>query len=216
MKWKMLGVAWAVSLSIVMSLSAFGNVKDDLAALEKEAGIDTDENATISSRLSVLEEELAIKVDEDASTSERISVLQKELGLETVEEETEPAELSEPEQVVLVAYQKLKEELLNPHSLEIYECYAKKARDGYYVRIDYSATNKMGGRNEKQGYFKVMSHDDKKESYVQLEFAAVLNGLSAQYEEYEKQYNNCSGEEVPVDPDRVIAHEDDFVYIVFD
>ena len=191
----------------------FGSVKDDLMALEKEAGIDVDEEASINSRIAALEAELDISVTDDLSTSERIKTLQKELGLE-VEEETES--LSEPEQAVLVAYQKLKEELLNPHSLEVYECYAKKGSDGYYVRIDYSATSKMGARNEKQGYFKVMSHDDNKESYVQMEFAGVVNGLSAQYEEYEGQYNRCSGEEVDVDPERVIAHEDDSVYIVFD
>ena len=215
MKWKLSGIIIAAGISIGMVFPSFGNLKDDLAALEKEAGIDVDENASISNRLSILEEELAIDVDENDSTSDRIRVLQKEIGIESVGEETEAAELSESEQAVLVAYQKLKEELLNPHSLEIYESYAKKGSDGYYVRIDYSETNKMGGRNEKQGYFKVMSHDDKKESYVQLELAAVLNGLSAQYDEYEKQYNSCSGEEVSIDPDRIIAHEGDSVYIVF-
>ena len=213
---KKLGLVITACATIVMSIASFGSVKDDLTALEQEAGVETDENASISSRLSALEEELSITVEDNASTSDRIKVLQKELGLEAVEDETEAAELTEPEQAVLVAYQKIKEELLNPHSLEVYECYAKKARDGYYVRIDYSATNKMGGRNEKQGYFKVMSHDDKRESYVQMEFAGVLNGLSAQFEEYEKQYNSCSAEEISVDPERVAAHEDDTVYIVFD
>ena len=73
----------------------------------------------------------------------------------------------------------------------------------------------MGGRNERQGFFKVMSHNDKKESYVQMELAGVLNGLAAQYEVYEEQYNRCSAKEVSVDPDRIAAHEDDKVYIVF-
>ena len=214
MRNKWFGVIVAACLSVGMSVLAFGSVKDDLTALEKEAGIDADEGASISNRLSALEEELGISTDNDSSTSDRIKALQKELGLEFVDE-TEAEELSEPEQAVLVAYQKIKEELLNPHSLEVYECYAKKAYDGYYVRIDYSATNKMGARNEKNGYFKVMSHDDKKESYVQMEFAGVLNGLSAQFEEYEEQYNRCSGEEVVIDPERVIAHENDSVYIVF-
>ena len=216
MRYKWTGVIIVACLSAGMSMMAFGSVKDDLAALEKEVGIESDEGASVNSRLEALEEELAIKADDDSSTSDRIKALQKELGLAAGEEETEAGELSEPEQAVLVAYQKMKEELLNPHSLEVYECYAKKASDGYYVRIDYSATSKMGARNEKQGYFKVMSHDDKKESYVQMEFAGVLNGLSAQYEEYEGQYNRCSGEEIEVDPERVIAHEDDSVYIVFD
>ena len=49
-----------------------------------------------------------------------------------------------------------------------------------------------------------------------MEFAGVLNGLSAQFKEYEEQYDRCSGEEVEIDPERVIAHEDDSVYIVFD
>ena len=105
-----LGVVIAVCTSIVMSMISFGSVKDDLTALEKEAGIETDEDASISSRLSVLEEELSITVGENASTSYRIKVLQKELGLEAVEEETEAAELTEPEQAVLVAYQKIKNE----------------------------------------------------------------------------------------------------------
>lgn len=216
MNWRKSGIIIVMCFSIGMTTTAFANVKEELSALEKEAGIDADKEASISERLSVLEGELSIEADEDASTSERIKALQKELGLESSEDETESEELSEPEQAVLVAYQKLKEELLNPHSLEVYECYAKKGRDGYFVRIDYSATNKMGGRNEHQGYFKVMSHDDKKESYVQMEFAGVMNGLSAQYEVYEEQYNSCSGEEVSVDPERVAAHENDKIYIVFD
>ena len=213
MNWRKKGMIIVMCLLTGMATPAFGSVKDDLSALEKEAGIDADKDASISERLSALENELSIDADEESSTSDRIKVLQKELGIEA---ETESEELSEPEQAVLVAYQKMKEELLNPHSLEVYECYAKKGYDGYFVRIDYSATNKMGGRNEHQGYFKVMSHDDEKESYVQMEFAGVMNGLSAQYEVYEEQYNKCSGEEVAVDPDRVTAHEDDKVYIIFD
>lgn len=216
MKWRKSRVVVVMCLVIGMAVPAFGNVKDDLSALEREAGIEADQDASISERLSVLEKELSISVDEDASTSDRIKNLQIELGLESTEEETEAAELSEPEQAVLVAYQKLKEELLNPHSLEVYECSAKKGRDGYYVRIDYSATNKIGARNEHQGYFKILSHDDKKESYVEMEFAGVLNGLSAQYDVYEKQYNSCSGEEISVDLERVSDHEGDKVYIVFE
>ena len=213
MNWRKNGMVIVMCLMIGMTTPVFGSVKDDLSALEKEAGIEADKDTSISERLSVLEKELSIKVDEDASTAGRIKVLQKELGLEA---ETESEELSEPEQAVLVAYQKLKEELLNPHSLEVYECSAKKGHDGYFVKIDYSATNKMGGWNEHQGYFKVMSHDDKKESYVQMEFAGVMNGLSAQYEVYEDQYNSCSGEEITVDPERIATHENDKVYIVFD
>lgn len=213
MNWRKNGMIIVMCLLAGMATPVFGSVKDDLSALEKEAGIDADKDASISERLSALENELSIDADEDSSTSDRIKMLQKEIGIEA---ETEPEELSESEQAVLVAYQKIEEELLNPHSLEVYECYAKKGYDGYFVRIDYSATNKMGGRNEHQGYFKVMSHDDKKESYVQMEFAGVLNGLSAQYEVYEGQYNSCSGEVVSVDPERIAAHEDDKVYIVFD
>ena len=216
MKKKVFGIIIVTCLTIGMSLSSFGSVRDDLAALEKEAGVDTDEEKSISDRLSVLEGELSINVDKEASTSDRIKVLQRELGLEDIEDETEAPELSEAEQATLVAYQKLKEELLNPHSLEIYECTAKRGYDGYFVRIDYSATSKIGARNEKQGYFKIMSHDDTKESYVQMEFAGVLNGLSAQYEENEKQYNACSAEEVLIDQERIIAHETDSVYIIFD
>ena len=209
------GIITAMCLSIGIASTVFGSVKDDLDILEKEVGIETDADSSISERLSALERELSIKVDKNASTSARIKVLQEELGLENPEDETESEELSESEQAVLVAYQKMKEELLNPHSLEVYECYAKKGYDGYFVRIDYSATNKMGGRNERQGFFKVMSHNDKKESYVQMELAGVLNGLAAQYEVYEEQYNRCSAKEVSVDPDRIAAHEDDKVYIVF-
>lgn len=215
MKMRRAGIIITLCLTIGAAAITYGSVKDDLTALELEAGIDVDRDASISDRLSALEEELAITAKKDASTADRIKVLQQELDLDSVDE-TESEDLSEPEQAVLVAYQKIKEELLNPHSLEVYECFAKKGRDGYYVRIDYSATNKMGGRNEKQGYFKVMSHDDKKESYVQMEFAGVLNGLSAQYEEYESQYNSCSGDEITVDPERIASHENDSVYIAFD
>ena len=120
MRYKWIGVIVAACLSVGMSVLAYGSVKDDLAALEKEAGIDADEGASISSRLSALEKELDISADENSSTSDRIKALQKELGLESADE-TEAEELSEPEQAVLVAYQKIKEELLNPHSLEVYE-----------------------------------------------------------------------------------------------
>ena len=135
MRYKWIGVIVAACLSVGMSVLAYGSVKDDLAALEKEAGIDADEGASISSRLSTLEKELDISADENSSTSDRIKALQKELGLESADE-TEAEELSEPEQAVLVAYQKIKEELLNPHSLEVYEseecsCPACKAPQPY-------------------------------------------------------------------------------------
>ena len=61
-----LGVVIAVCTSVVMSMVSFGSVKDDLTALEQEAGIETDEDASISSRLSALEEELSIAVEENA------------------------------------------------------------------------------------------------------------------------------------------------------
>ena len=106
MKKKVFGIIIVTCLTIGMSLSSCGSVRDDLAALEKEAGVDTDEEKSISDRLSVLEGELSINVDKEASTSDRIKVLQRELGLEDIEDETEAPELSEAEQATLVAYQK--------------------------------------------------------------------------------------------------------------
>lgn len=134
---------------------------------------------------------------------------------ETVISETEETGLTEAEQAVLVAYQKVKEELLNPHSMEVYECYAKKAGNSYLVRIDYSATSKIGARNEHQGFFRIKSHDDKKKSYVEMTAAGAINGLSAQFPEFEEEYERSSADEVVVDPERIIAHEKDSVYIEF-
>ena len=53
MKKKVFGIIIVTCLTIGMSLSSFGSVRDDLAALEKEAGVDTDEEKSISDRLSV-------------------------------------------------------------------------------------------------------------------------------------------------------------------
>ena len=75
MRYKWIGVIVAACLSVGMSVLAYGSVKDDLAALEKEAGIDADEGASISSRLSALEKELDISADENSSTSDRIKAL---------------------------------------------------------------------------------------------------------------------------------------------
>ena len=102
-----LGIVIAVCTSIVMSMVSFGSVKDDLTALEQEAGIETDEDASISSRLSALEEELSIVVEENASTSDRINVLQKELGLGWPESATDYEEFIKSEDFEKVDVKKI-------------------------------------------------------------------------------------------------------------
>ena len=52
--------------------------------------------------------------------------------------------------------------------------------------------------------------------YKYYDLSSLMSTLNLILEEYEEQYNRCSGEEVQIDPERVIAHEDDSVYIVFD
>ena len=77
------GVIIAVCTSIVMSMVSFGSVKDDLTALEKEAGIETDEDTSISSRLSVLEEAVLVayqKIKEESVDPERVAVRENDIG----------------------------------------------------------------------------------------------------------------------------------------
>lgn len=108
-------------------------------------------------------------------------------------------ELTEGEKVVVYTIQQLQDALKNPHSLEIYSIhYKRQSSDNtgdYYIKVEYSANNDLGGTVENTLYYKfdidVFSDDSEKALRAKMfgckevAFNEYDTGRRADYEETE-------------------------------
>lgn len=75
-------------------------------------------------------------------------------------------EFTEYEKAAVFAVKILQEHLKNPHSLEVYSIHGKNMEgEDYYFKIEYSATNNLGGTVEDKFYYcvskDIFSSDEK-------------------------------------------------------
>lgn len=127
------------------------------------------------------------------------------------EQETlQDTEITEAEKAAIYTIQQLQEVLKNPHSLEIYSINYKRSNEDntgdYYIKVEYSAENNMGGRVEDTLYYKfdlnIFSEDSKKALNARL-----FGCEEVHFNDYDTG-RRSDYEEIEIDIDRVLNNID--------
>lgn len=126
------------------------------------------------------------------------------------EQEELNKELTEGEKIVVYTIQQLQDALKNPHSLEIYSIHYKRQYSDntgdYYIKIEYSANNDLGGKVEDTLYYKfdidVFSDDSEKALR-----AKMFGCEEVAFDEYDTG-RRSNYKETEIDIDRILNNID--------